>query len=73
MAAQVHDLDTVGIQTLVVDQPFRQDERLRRTARLYLDLALEALETMTVGIQEVLVEGDTIGVHVALHPLRCRR
>jgi len=39
-AAQMHDLDTVGIQTLVVDQPFRQDERLRRTTRLHLDLAL---------------------------------
>ena len=27
---QVHHLDAVGVQALVVDQPFRQHQRLRR-------------------------------------------
>ena len=28
MAAQVHDLDAVGVQTLVIDQPLGQHQRL---------------------------------------------
>ena len=31
---QVHHLDAVGVQALVVDQPFRQHQRLRRAVRL---------------------------------------
>jgi hypothetical protein len=45
---QVHDLDAVGVQALVVDQPFRQYLRLRRIVRLDVDPTLEALETVAV-------------------------
>jgi ribulose 1,5-bisphosphate synthetase/thiazole synthase len=61
-------LDTVGVQALVVDQLARKHLRLRRVVRLDVDPALQALEAMAVGIAEILVEGDTISVHLALHP-----
>jgi hypothetical protein len=63
-----HHLDTVGVEALVVDQPSRKHLRLRWIVRLDVDQALKALEAMAVGIAEILVEGDAIGVHLALHP-----
>jgi hypothetical protein len=63
MVAQIRHLDTVSAEALVVDQPFGQRYRLRRTFRFNVDLALEALEAMAVRTQEVLVEGDTIACH----------
>ena len=68
-ARQMHHLDAIGVQALVVDQPFRQHQRLGRAVRLDVDLALEALETMAVRIQEILVEGDAVIVHLALRSL----
>jgi hypothetical protein len=65
-----HHLDTVGVQALVVDDSARKQLRLRWIVRLNIDPALQALEAMAVGIAEILVEGDTIRIHLALHSLR---
>ena len=71
---QMYHLDAVGVQALVVDQPFRQHQRLGWAVRLDVNLALEALETMAVRIQEILVEGDAVTVHLALrHPVEVLR
>src|SRR5206468_12269633 len=56
MIRQVRDFDAIGIQTFVVDQPLRQCQRLGGTNRLDLDLALQALEAVAVGIAEIFVE-----------------
>jgi hypothetical protein len=63
MAAHMHHLDTVGVEPLIVDQSFGQHQRLLRTVRLDIDLALQALEAVAVRIQEILVEGDAIAGH----------
>src|SRR6185312_6672806 len=65
-------LDTVGVQAFVVDQLACKHLRLRRVVRLDVDPALEALEAVAVGIAEILVEGDTIRVHLALLSFRRR-
>ena len=65
MAAQVHDLDAIGVQAFVIDQPLRQHQRLGWSDRLDVDLALQAFEAVAVGIAEILVEGDAIIVHLA--------
>jgi hypothetical protein len=70
MIAQMHHLDAVGIHPLIVNQTFRKYQCLRRSLRLDVDLALEALETMAIGIQEILVEGNAIRVHLALPSFR---
>src|SRR4051794_11190886 len=74
MAGQVCHLDAIGVQALVVDQPLRQCERLGWADRLDLDLALQALEAMAVGVAEILVEGDAIIIHLVLQSFRysCR-
>ena len=54
MVRQVHHLDAIGVQAFVVDQPFRQHQRLGRAVRLDVDLALQALEAMAVRIQRSL-------------------
>ena len=73
MARQVRNLDAVGIEAFVIDQPFGQYQRLGRSVRLDVDLALQAFEAVTVGIAEILVEGDAIAIHLALplfrHPV----
>src|SRR6476660_4778426 len=70
MAGQVCHLDAIGVQTFVVDQPRSQCQRLGWADRLDLDLALQALEAMAVGVAEILVEGDAIIVHLALRSFR---
>jgi hypothetical protein len=66
LIAQMHDLDAVGAEAFVVDQPLGQDQRLGRPDRLDIDLALQAFEAVTIGIAEVLVEGDAVAIHFAL-------
>src|SRR4051794_28381803 len=39
---QVHHFDAVGVEAIIVDQPFRQYQRLGRIVRLDIDLALQA-------------------------------
>ena len=70
MAAQVHHLDAVGIQALVVDQPFGKHQRLRWTGRLDVNLALQAFEAMAIGVAQILVEGDALIVQLALRSFR---
>src|SRR3954452_6328907 len=66
MAAQVHDLDAVGVQAFVIDQALRLHQRLRQPGRLDVDLTLQAFEAVAVGVAEVLVEGDAVVVHLVL-------
>src|SRR6187399_1531535 len=66
MAVQVHDLDAIGVEAFVVDQSLRQHQRLGRPDRLHIDLALQALEAVAVGVAEILVKGDAIIVHLVL-------
>lgn len=63
VTCQMHHLDAVNVQAFVVDQPLGHNKRSRRVIRLNVDLSLKALETMAVGIQQVLIERYTIGVH----------
>jgi hypothetical protein len=63
MTVQMHYFDAVGIEAIIVDQPFGEHHRLRRAVRLDIDLALKALKAVAVRIQEILIEGDTIVVH----------
>ena len=72
MTAEVHDLDAVGVEAVVVDQPLCQRQRLRRPVGLDVDLTLQTFEAVAVGIAEILVEGDTIRAHLALLTFRRR-
>lgn len=65
-AVEVHHLDAIGVEPFIVDQPFRLDQRLGLAVRPDVDLALETFETMAVRVQQVLVEGDAIMIHLAL-------
>jgi hypothetical protein len=67
---QVRHLDAIGVEAIGVDQPLGQHQRLGRAVRSDVNLALETLETMPVGIQEILVEGDAITVHLVLLSFR---
>lgn len=72
VAWDVCHLDAVGIQAIIVDEAFSHDQSLRWTAGFDVYLALEALETMAIRIQQVLIEGDAVGVHCGTrfwHPI----
>lgn len=58
-------LDTIDVHGRSLDQLFRHDQRLRRIFRLNVDLMLKAFEVMAVGVQQILAEGNTVGVHDA--------
>ena len=55
-AAEMRYLDAVGVETVIVDQALGQHHRLRRAVRYDVDLPLQALEAMAVGVQEILVK-----------------
>ncbi|MCK1640414.1 hypothetical protein IVA95_23180 [Bradyrhizobium sp. 157] len=59
-------LDAVGVEAFIVNQPFSQHHRLRRTIRLDINLALQALEAVAVRIQDILIKRDAIVVHSRL-------
>jgi hypothetical protein len=59
----VRHLDTIDIQRRMSDQLFREKKCVRRIFRLNVDLMLKAFEVMAVGVQQILVEGDTVVVH----------
>lgn len=63
VARQVRHLDTIDIQRRSSDQLFRHNQRLRRIVRLNVDLMLKAFEVVSVGVQQILVEGNTVSVH----------
>ena len=63
VARQVRHLDTIDVHRRSTDQLFRHDQRFRRIVRLNVDLMLKAFEVMAVGVQQILVEGNTVGVH----------
>lgn len=65
VARQVRHLDTIDVHRRSTDQLFRHDQRFRRIVRLNVDLMLKAFEVMAVGVQQILVEGNTVGVHDA--------
>lgn len=63
VACQMCHLDTIDIYRRNPDQLFRQDQRPRRVVRLNVDLMLKAFEVMAFGIQQILVERDTVIIH----------